>query len=442
MQAIILTGGNGALLRPLTFSTPKPLLPLLNQPILQYIIRLLIQHQATEVIVAANYRSELVFSWIDQQEWPVPVRTHSVDEYRGSAQVLWDLRDQLADQFLVIFADTLVDLPLGSIFESFAKSGDLGWLGLSASSDPFSAAFVQVTDEKATAIGNDSKWTATDGRFYFLTRKSIIQNAEHSSNIFPELFQSLIGQTGGVPVVPSTGYWAVLGRLEPYLEANFTLLSQLGISYIDPKTTVPDTATIVGPVFIGPDCQIGAHCTIGPNVVMGPNVAIGESAIVRNSMILASANIGAEVNVAQSIIGFSAIIGARTQVAPLCIIGAFTDIGDDCTVSSGSRVGPSLVVPDHTRVSDILFPPNPMSDDLAKNSSKVAMQNGLAGIEFDVFRIISLTGDVTLHQIQNRLDLPNESLLAIVNSLVNRSIVIATENPTTAVTSYSARPQI
>ncbi len=442
MQAIILTGGNGALLRPLTFSTPKPLLPLLNQPILQYIIRLLIQQEASEIIVAANYRSELVFSWINQQQWPVPVRGHAVDEYRGSAQVLWDMRDQLAERFLVIFADTLVDLPMKVAFDAFSESGAAVWMGLSADSDPFSPASLRVQDGVATALipgplesGSTATDLASDGRFYFLTRDVITQYGETTANIFPDVASELITANGSMPVVAAPGFWSVLGRLEPYLDANFTLLSQLGISYVDPRATVHPSAVIHGPALIGPDCHIGENSVVGPYVVMGPNIQVGSDTTIQHSMVFTAVRIGAGVHIDRSVIGFSATVEEGVSIAPLCIVGAYTCIGANSKLASGSRVGPNLSVAPDSHIADILFPPDPLNED--NDNTQSAQYKGLAAIEYDVFRVISLTGDITAAQIALKLDLPSESVIPILSTLVHRSLLIRSESGETR---FSVRP--
>jgi mannose-1-phosphate guanylyltransferase len=332
VQAIVLVGGEGTRLRPLTETVPKPALTLVDRPFLAYMIEWLAGHGVDEVVLACGFLPDVLREALAGEEERAGVSISYVvePERRGTAGAIRfaadELGERLENRFLALNGDVLTDLDLTALLRAHAnpgsavplhgdaRQGNSGTGGARAT-----IALHPVSDSSAYGLvrtgvtGEVLDFTEKTGEavpgeinagMYVLERSvlNLIPPGEEVS-IERDVFPRLVGK--GLHGLRLDGYWMDIGTPERYLEATWDILEQRVDTRVQP--TAPG-------MLVGPGAQVADGATVGPRVVLGSGSRIEAGAEVRDSVLLNDCVVGESARVSGSILSAGVAVAEGAQL--------------------------------------------------------------------------------------------------------------------------------
>ncbi|WP_198804655.1 mannose-1-phosphate guanyltransferase [Leptolyngbya sp. BL0902] len=361
MRAVLMAGGSGTRLRPLTCDLPKPMVPILNRPIAEHIVNLLKRNGIYEVIATLHYLPDVMRDYFqDGREFGVQM-TYAVEEDQplGTAGCVKNIADWLDDTFLVISGDSVTDFDLQAAIRFHRQRGSKATLVLTRVPNPIEFGVVITNAEghiqrflekpSTSEIFSDTVNTGT----YILEPEVLDylpanQECDFSKDLFPLLLAK------GEPIYGyvAEGYWCDVGHLDAYREAQYDALhGKVMVDYAYPETSVgiwvgentyiDPTAQLHPPVMIGKNCRIGARTVLEPGTVIGDNVTIGNDADLKRPIVWNGAIVGDEVHLRACSIARGARVDRRSHVLEGAVIGPLSTVGEEAQISPGVRVWPS-----------------------------------------------------------------------------------------------------
>jgi mannose-1-phosphate guanylyltransferase/phosphomannomutase len=364
MKAVVMAGGEGSRLRPITLNRPKPLVPICNKPIMEHILGLLKRHGITEVVSTLYYLGDEIKDYFgDGEDFGVKMEYSVETVPLGTAGSVKKAEALLKDEtFLIISGDALTDCDLTKAIQFHKAKGSIATLILYRVASPLEFGVV-ITDPdgKVVRFLEKPSWSEvfsdTVNTGMYILEPEIFdtmepgKNYDWSSDIFPLLLEEGKPMYGYV----MGDYWADVGSLSQYREAQEHLLSgQLNVEFggqgqdsglmIGPNCVISPTATLVPPVCIGRSCKIKAGARVGPYTVIGDNSLIEEEANVERSVIWDSAYIGPNVSVRSAIICSRTTIKKDSNIREDAVIGDRCMLDTNCTVRPRVKIWPDKIV--------------------------------------------------------------------------------------------------
>ncbi|MBD2259067.1 mannose-1-phosphate guanyltransferase [Pseudanabaena sp. FACHB-2040] len=361
MRAVLMAGGSGTRLRPLTCDLPKPMVPILNRPIAEHIVNLLKRNGISEIIATLHYLPDIMRDHFqDGQDFGVQM-TYAVEEDQplGTAGCVKNIAELLDDTFFVISGDAVTDFDLEAALRFHREKGSKATLVLTRVPNPIEFGVV-ITDgadritrflEKPSTseIFSDTVNTGT----YILEPEVLDylpenQESDFSKDLFPLLLEKGEPMFGYV----AEGYWCDVGHLEAYREAQYDALYgkvHLDLPYseksagiwIGQNTFIDSTATLHPPVLIGSNCRIGARANLEPGTVIGDNVTIGSDADLKRPILWNGSIIGDEVHLRACTISRGVRVDRRSHILEGAVVGPLSNIGEEAQINPGVRVWPN-----------------------------------------------------------------------------------------------------
>src|SRR4051794_10051822 len=363
MQAVILVGGEGTRLRPLTSTVPKPVLPLVDRPMMVYMLEWLRGHGIDDVIMSCGFKATRVRDVLgDGSQLGIALRFVEEPDPRGTAGALKFAGELLDERFLMLNGDVLTDLDLSAQIAQHERTGATGTLALVPVPDPSSYGLVRLHDDGAVQefLEKPSPDAVLDTNLIsagaYVLEHSVLDliPPDRNVSIEREVWPALVG-AGLHGFVDEDAYWLDVGTPARYLEATFDILegnvrtavtARLGDDFL----AVDDGAKVDGrtipPALVGAGCTIAHGAHVGSLAVLAGDVSVGEGTTVERSVVLAGAAIGAGCVLRDCVIGPGARIGDRSQVLGGAIIGEGVSVGADNVLAHGARLFPGMEVPD------------------------------------------------------------------------------------------------
>ncbi|MDQ3728448.1 MAG: NDP-sugar synthase [Actinomycetota bacterium] len=363
MQALVLVGGEGTRLRPLTLTRPKPAVPLVDRPFIRFMADWLGRHGISDVVMACGFRAEDLRSSLGD-EIPGGPRVRYVEESEplGTAGPIRLAADEgfLSDRFLVLNGDVLTDLDLTEHMRVHSERGALASLALYPVDDPTSYGLVRK-DAETGAVTEflekpDPAEIDTDevnAGAYVLERSVVdLIPRGRSVSIEREIFPRLVGQ--GLFGLRLEGYWMDIGTPERYLQASWDILSGRVETEVAEKLSadaigvaddaeVDGSAHLEGPLLIEPGASVGPGAQLGPNTVIGRDCEIGEGAVVVGSVLHGGCLVGRGARVEGSILAEGVKVGAEAILEDGSIAGEGARIEPGARLEHDARVEPGMV---------------------------------------------------------------------------------------------------
>jgi mannose-1-phosphate guanylyltransferase len=362
MQAVILVGGEGTRLRPLTSLTPKPVVPLVDRPFLVYMIEWLQAHGVDDVILSCGFAPTKVRDVLgDGGRLGVRLRYVVEPEPRGTAGALKEAQEYLEDRFLMLNGDVLTDIDLSAQIAQHEATGATGTLALAPVADPSAYGLVRLNADRSVSefvekpSADEIDTNLISAGAYVLERRVLDMIAPgRNVSIEREIWPALVGD-GLFGYAAQDAYWLDIGTPERYLQGTFDILEgnvrtrvaeRLANGLVAIGEGVEATGRIVGPAVVGDGCRIAAGAHVGSLAVLGPGVVVGERAKVERSVVLAGAQIGEGAELTDCILGPGVVIGAGTIVSGGAVIGEGVAVGAGNVLSAGVKVFPNTTLPD------------------------------------------------------------------------------------------------
>ncbi|HEX3032570.1 MAG TPA: sugar phosphate nucleotidyltransferase [Bacillota bacterium] len=363
MKAIIMAGGEGSRLRPLTCDRPKPLTPLLDRPVMEYIIKLLARHGFTEIGVTLQYLPEAIREYFrDGSDWGVSLSYFVEEMPLGTAGSVKNAGAFLDQTFVVISGDALTDFDLSKALEFHRSKGALATLVLTRVAKPLEYGVVITgEDGKITRFLEKPSWgevfsdTVNTG-IYFLEPEALKYFAEgekydFSQQLFPLLLRA------GQPLYGCvlSGYWCDIGNQQQYVQAHYDLLEgRVGVELpgreVQPGIRVEEGAGINPearlnpPVFLGAHTRVEAGVGLGPLTVVGANSRIESGASVKKSVLWRNITVSRGAQIRGAVLCNGVKLREGAAVFEDSIIGDGALLREHCQVKNGVKVWPGKEV--------------------------------------------------------------------------------------------------
>ncbi|MGH2925522.1 MAG: sugar phosphate nucleotidyltransferase [Solirubrobacterales bacterium] len=373
MQALILAGGEGTRLRPLTLTSPKPAMTLVDRPFIAYMVDWVARHGVTEVVIACGFGADAVRKALGDEFEAVSRITYVEEpEPLGTAGPLRLAAEKglLEERFLVLNGDLLTDLDLGALIASHAEHRATVTLALHSVADPTSYGLVRRSggpsapgESPALAGGEvleflekpDPAEIDTDevNAGAYVVERSVVEMIApgRMCSIEREIFPQLVGE--GLYGRRLDGYWMDVGTPERYLEASWDILEgavrtdvpvdDAGMA-VAAGALVDQAATVEAPALLGDEVAIGPGAAVGPRAVIGRATAIGERARVAGSALLGDCTVGAEAEIREAILARGVTVGAGARIGAGSVVGGGARIEAGAELEPGSRIEPGAHV--------------------------------------------------------------------------------------------------
>jgi mannose-1-phosphate guanylyltransferase len=366
VQAVILVGGEGTRLRPLTSRQPKPVITLVDRPFMAYMLEWLRGHGVDDVIFSCGFEPIKVEQALgDGADYGMRLRYVREPTPRGTAGALKYVDGQapLDDRFLMLNGDVLTDVDVGAQLAQHAATGATGTLGLVAVEDPSAYGLVICGGDHAVSgflekpapsqlVGVD-RYLISAG-IYVLERSVLdLIPADQNVSIEREVWPRVVGH-GLYGSVADGAYWMDIGTPERYLQGTFDILEgnvrtgvldALGESFLAVGDGVESAGRIVPPAHVGPGCTIAEGAHVGSLVVLGAGVTVGAGARVERAVVLDGATIGPGCQVTDCIVAPRARIEKGAVVSGGAVIGEDVLVGEGNVLTSGIKVFPGTELP-------------------------------------------------------------------------------------------------
>jgi mannose-1-phosphate guanylyltransferase/phosphomannomutase len=364
VKAVVMAGGEGSRLRPMTANLPKPLLPVANRPVLEHVLRLLRRHGVTDTVVTVQFLASLVRNYFgDGDELGMSLQYATEQRPLGTAGSVKNAETALRDgTFLVLSGDALTDADLTRMVEVHRASGALVTVGLKSVPDPLEYGIVICDpDGRVSRFLEKPTWgqvfsdTVNTGIYVMepdvLSEVPSDEEVDWSGEVFPRLLSA------GAPLFGYRfdGYWEDVGTLESYRQAHVAVLNreveiEIGAFEVSPGVWIGEGAEVdpdvevTGPVLVGDYSRVEAGARLQSYAVLGANVVVKAGALVERSVVHDNVFIGPRAALR------GCVVGRNTDVMRSARIDDGAVVGDDCVIeqeaflSSGVRIYPFKTV--------------------------------------------------------------------------------------------------
>jgi mannose-1-phosphate guanylyltransferase/phosphomannomutase len=360
VKAVVMAGGEGTRLRPMTANQPKPMLPVANRPIMEHVLRLLKRHGFTDTVVTVQFLASLVRNYFgDGEDFGVRLQYATEDMPLGTAGSVKNAEDALRDEpFVVISGDALTDADLSEMVQFHKQNGALVTIGLKRVPNPLEFGIIIVDEdgriqrflEKPT-WGQVFSDTVNTGIYVMepevLAEVPFGEAVDWSHDVFPRLLEA------GAPLYGyiADAYWEDVGTLDSYLKAQADVLGgrvdveidgfeiSPGV-WVSPGAEVDPEAVLTGPLCIGDYAKVEPGAVLREFTTIGANVVVKEGAFLHRAVVHNNVYIGPGTNLRGCVIGKNTDVMGSARIEEGAVVGDECVIEAEAYVSSGVKVYP------------------------------------------------------------------------------------------------------
>lgn len=375
-----MAGGFGTRLRPLTNKTPKPMVPIIDKPILEHLISLLKIHDITDYTILLYYQPEIIQDYFkDGSRFGVKIKYVVPDADYGTAGAVKLSEQFIKDNFLVISGDVLTDFDLSALRKFHEDKKAQATISLYSSENPLQFGIVLTDKDKrivrflekpsSSEVFSD---TINTGIYFF--NKDIFkyiperENFDFSQDLFPLLLKENIPIYG----YRSEGYWRDVGNLEEYISANLDALSGK-LHFIKEKDYYGN--------FISKNTKIGRNVNI-ENSIINDGCELGDDIVIRNSVIWKDVKIDSRTNILFDVICSNCTIGQNTRINDYVFIGENCTIGKNVFISSSIKIWDNKKIDNNVKITKSLIYEDRFFNELYTDSRISGLSNIQINPEF------------------------------------------------------------
>ncbi len=365
-----MAGGRGTRLRPLTCHVPKPIVPLMNKPVMEYSIEWLKQYGITNIAVTVQYLSDEIMEYFgDGRRFGVHLHYFEETTPLGTAGSVKHAQSFLDDTFVVISADTLTTIHLQQAIDFHFSKQALVTVLMHHEATPLSYGGM-VTDQHGKIIHfvEKPKWNEVCSDFVntgiYICHPAIFDYMpkhppyDFSQHIFPYLIQH------GHPIYgwQADGYWSDIGVIEQYHQTHIDLLNQRFVPshykeiapavWVGKGVKIAQGVKLEGPIMIGDDARIDEHATVGPYTVIGPRSVIRKHASLKRSIVWKDVYIDQYSELRGAIVANDVYIGKKNEIFDYAVIGTKCKLENKVKVQHAAKIWPNKTITEKTKVKD------------------------------------------------------------------------------------------
>ena len=373
MKAVIMAGGQGTRLRPLTSEQPKPMIPVANVPCMEHIVNLLKRHGFEKIVATLEYLPEVIRGHFgDGSHWGVEMEYSVEEEPLGTAGSVKYVEDRLGERFVVVSGDALTDVDLGAVVRFHEERGSEVTLVLKKVEDPSEFGIVVVGDDGRVERflekpDEDEVFSYTANTGIYVVEPGVLddipegQEYDWSKQLFPKLLDE--GRSVYGYVMGDGSYWEDIGNIEQYMDAQRAVLDGEVEGIMPPGEEVregirtgdgveADEGSLEAPVALGDGVRISPDAHVGPYSILAPGVFVAARASVTRSTVAEGAKIGEGAQLDGALVGRSCEIGAGSRLFEGSALGDGVVLGEGVSIAAGVSVYPGETVPDGAEVSE------------------------------------------------------------------------------------------
>ena len=361
MQAVILVGGEGTRLRPLTSTVPKPVVPLVARPFISYMLEWLCAHGIDDVIMSCGFLATSVRNVLgDGSSYGIRLRFVEEPDPRGTAGALKFAESMLDERFLMLNGDVLTDIDLTEQIAQHERTGAKATLALVPVDDPSAYGLVHLEDDRAVRdfvekpSSDRIDTNLISAGAYVLQREVLdLVPADRNVSIEREVWPRLIGD--GLYGFPSESYWLDIGTPERYLQGTFDIIegnvetavkARLGDDWLAIDESAEISGRVIPPAVIERGVRVAPGAHVGSLAVLAGGVSIGAGSTVERAVILNGTQIGDGCTLRDCIVAAGCRIGERTQITGGAVLGEGVTVGADNVITRGARIFPGVELSD------------------------------------------------------------------------------------------------
>ncbi len=363
MKAVIMAGGEGTRLRPLTSNQPKPMLPLVNRPMMEHIVGLLARHGFDDIVVTVAFLANQIRNYFgDGSDFGVRLRYATDESPLGTAGSVRNASAELDDTFLVISGDVLTDIDLAAVVDRHREAGAFASIALKRVENPLEFGIVITTPDGAVErflekptwgqvfsdTANTGIYVLEPSVFDFIPDGEVV---DFAGDVFPAALEKGLPMLGQVV----DGYWEDVGTLEAYLRAHHDVLDQRVSVEIDgfrmgegiwlgEGADVDPEARIDGPVVIGDNCRVEAGAHLSKYTVLGTDVVVKADALLERVVCHDHVYAGPSTRLRGCVIGRSTDLRGHAQVEEGVVVGDECFVGERAVINPGVKIYPFKTV--------------------------------------------------------------------------------------------------
>ncbi|MBT9589220.1 NTP transferase domain-containing protein [bacterium] len=359
MRAVIMAGGQGSRLRPLTCNRPKPLVPVCNRPVMEYAIELLRRHKIRTCLVTLHYLADEVMAYFGNgSEWEMRLLYSVEDEPLGTAGSIKRIQEYLNETFVVVSGDALTDFDLTKAIEFHrAKKADVTMV-LTRVPNPLEFGIVVTgADGRIQRFLEKPSWgevvsdTINTGIYilepHVLDRMEPKRAYDFSMDLFPQMLADQAGLYGHV----AEGYWCDIGNLEQYRQAQLDMLEgKVGFSppgqnlgdgvWVGPGTQLDPAARLKGPLLVGRNCRIRREVRLSDSTVIGDNCIVEDGASLERAVLWGNTYVGRKSRAFGAVLCRNVTLQSHASVAEGAVVGDNVFVGRGATLQPDVKVWP------------------------------------------------------------------------------------------------------
>jgi mannose-1-phosphate guanylyltransferase / phosphomannomutase len=357
MKAVVMAGGEGSRLRPLTIRRPKPMVPIAGKPVMEHILNLLKRHGITDVVVTVQYLASNIEDYFGNgSQMGMHITYSREDVPLGTAGSVKNAEEQLTEPFLVISGDALTDYNLTDIIKYHQAKKSLATLTLAHVPNPLEYGVI-ITNEEGhiTQFLEKPSWgevfsdTINTGIYVLDPQMFTYFEKDRPYDFSQELFPLMLRKGDPLYGYIASGYWCDVGNLSEYMRANadalqgrvdveITARNVGGNIWCEEGVQIDPDAQLYGPVYLAQDCKVKSGSIIhGPSTI-GQYTIIDERAQVDRSIVWNNSFIGERAELR------GAIVGSSTSIKSKAVMFEGSVIGDNSIIQEGAIIQPNVKI--------------------------------------------------------------------------------------------------
>jgi mannose-1-phosphate guanylyltransferase len=361
MQAVILVGGEGTRLRPLTSTVPKPVVPLVDRPFISFMLEWLKRHGVDDVIMSCGFLATSLRNVLgDGAQFHLKLRFVEEPDPRGTAGALKFAESMLAERFLLLNGDVLTDIDLTGQIAQHEKTGAKATLALVPVTDPTAYGLVRLREDRSVRgfvekPSSDAVDTNLISAGAYVLEREILELVAPGQNVSieREVWPRLIGK--GLYGFPSEGYWLDIGTPERYLQGTFDIIEgnvetvvrqRLGADWLAVDEDAQVRGRVIPPAVLERGVRVADGAHVGSLVVLATDVSVGAGTVVERAVILNGTEIGDGCTLRDCIVAAGCRVGSRTRITGGAVLGEGVTVGADNVIARGARIFPGVALPD------------------------------------------------------------------------------------------------
>jgi mannose-1-phosphate guanylyltransferase len=361
MQAVILVGGEGKRLRPLTSTVPKPVVPLVDRPFISFMLEWLRQHGTEDVVVSCGFLATSVRNVLgDGSSLGIRLRFVEEPDPRGTAGALKFAEPMLDERFLLLNGDVLTDIDLTEQIAQHEHTGARATLALVPVADPTAYGLVHLEADRSVKDfvekpSSDRVDTNLISAGAYVLERDILEliPPDRAVSIEREVWPLLVGK--GLYGFPSDSYWLDIGTPARYLQGTFDIIEgnvetavreRLGADWLAIDAGADVRGRAIPPAVIERRVSVGEGTHVGSLAVLAGDVSVGAGSRVERAVVLNGTEIGDRCTLRDCIVAGGCRVGAGTQITGGAVLGEGVTVGSDNVITRGARIFPGVVLGD------------------------------------------------------------------------------------------------